>query len=1082
MKKSNRIFTKAIGVLLVAALLFVSMLALPLSVSAATDYYVRGTFTNWDAREDFKMTRVSGDDYTLTVTIPAGDHKFKIATQDWSFNFPNSDEPLQLASDTTLRFDANMNYRTFKVTEVELTPNYITLSTAKEKVRLSCCWYGHSDLKLCDKTSYVGYTSAEDESTLWNIVPISGENKVYIISYSSNKYMALDGDAVALKDTADESCEWLIDNVTGNYRFVPASDTARVINIEALSDKADCTEVPITYHSAQFKMNYTDFSYTMGTDTITDTMGTATATNGTSITSNVSGKDKTWTLNNDISSAPTFKAENTPMLEAVYNLSVEETIINQFESKFGTAFYTGENWKKVWTRDTAMSCQYCLADIFPDISLNCAKEKVVGSGNKMLLEEDTGSGGSYPVSSDRVITMLSVWEIYLATGDKDVLDYFYDIAKNTINQDYNVIYDKESGLMRGETCGTDWRDQTYPDWTSETKDNSLTNIAEGKAASTNIIYCRVLEIMSRCADILGKGEKEVADWTAKYDSLYKAITTRLWHEDLGLYAAWEYPSYMGSPLAYKADVIANGYALMFGIGSEEQLQSIAENYPLVTYGAPTVYPQKQGALHNANKVYHNRGVWPGWEATLMLGAGENGYDALSEEIWNSCVRGCATSLTNKEVIDFTTGEGIESSRQLWSVAGTIAGYYKVLYGMIYSEDGLKFEPYVPDWCEGPFTLSNYPYRDATLTINLSGKGSVIQSIKVDGKAVDADCILPADISGAHTIDIVVAKDEAKAEKINLNDDTNHVVCPALPSLVLNGSLLRWSMKPGYTYKLWDGTQYIDLDGSYTSMTVPDDGKYHCYSLVAISDDGVWSEMSAPKVYCPDSLTIKVEAESGTFKTSNLRTSPSGYSGSGVVDDSMSNTSAVSVTVDAPKAGVYMMDCVYNNHNSQYDPTSSSNCAIRSVYVNGEDAGALVFPVVNYDYQISTHLPVELKAGKNEVTIVYDKDNNFYDTNMSGTVNNVQYDYFTFREASALFDYEAPVEKYILGDVDGSGGVEIVDATIIQRKLAKLAVDNYDEIAADADADGEITIVDATTIQRYLAKLLKNSNVGKEFEK
>ena len=171
---------------------------------------------------------------------------------------------------------------------------------------------------------------------------------------------------------------------------------------------------------------------------------------------------------------------------------------------------------------------------------------------------------------------------------------------------------------------------------------------------------------------MGKGDE--AQLQAKYDALYEAVTTRLWHDELGCYAAWEYPSYMGAPLAYKIDCIANGYALWFNIGSEEQLKSIAENYPLVTYGANVVYPNKQGELEHKDRVYHNRGVWPGWEAQLMLAGGQHGYDELSEEIWNSCITAAATSLVNKEVVDFTTGEGIHVNHQLWSIAATLSGY------------------------------------------------------------------------------------------------------------------------------------------------------------------------------------------------------------------------------------------------------------------------------------------------------------------------------------------------------------------------------------------------------------------------
>ena len=70
------------------------------------------------------------------------------------------------------------------------------------------------------------------------------------------------------------------------------------------------------------------------------------------------------------------------------------------------------------------------------------------------------------------------------------------------------------------------------------------------------------------------------------------------------------------------------------------------------------------------------------------------------------------------------------------------------------------------------------------------------------------------------------------------------------------------------------------------------------------------------------------------------------------------------------------------------------------------------------------------------------------------------------------------EEYLLGDVDSDGEVTIIDATFIQRKLASLHVESYNETAADTDGDGEITILDATFIQRWLANLPSNDNIGK----
>lgn len=67
--------------------------------------------------------------------------------------------------------------------------------------------------------------------------------------------------------------------------------------------------------------------------------------------------------------------------------------------------------------------------------------------------------------------------------------------------------------------------------------------------------------------------------------------------------------------------------------------------------------------------------------------------------------------------------------------------------------------------------------------------------------------------------------------------------------------------------------------------------------------------------------------------------------------------------------------------------------------------------------------------------------------------------------------------YVLGDVDNDGKVSVLDATAIQRSLAKLSVSAYNAKAADADQDAKVTVLDATAIQRYLAKLSTNPRVG-----
>lgn len=64
-------------------------------------------------------------------------------------------------------------------------------------------------------------------------------------------------------------------------------------------------------------------------------------------------------------------------------------------------------------------------------------------------------------------------------------------------------------------------------------------------------------------------------------------------------------------------------------------------------------------------------------------------------------------------------------------------------------------------------------------------------------------------------------------------------------------------------------------------------------------------------------------------------------------------------------------------------------------------------------------------------------------------------------------YDISDDLVIIGDADGDGDVSIIDATVIQRKLAEYSVVSFNTKAADVDGDG-LDITDATKIQRYLA--------------
>ena len=82
----------------------------------------------------------------------------------------------------------------------------------------------------------------------------------------------------------------------------------------------------------------------------------------------------------------------------------------------------------------------------------------------------------------------------------------------------------------------------------------------------------------------------------------------------------------------------------------------------------------------------------------------------------------------------------------------------------------------------------------------------------------------------------------------------------------------------------------------------------------------------------------------------------------------------------------------------------------------------------------------------------------------------------------IFKVAVPAGTYKLGDSDLDGKVTIIDATVIQRCLAKLiSEDELNKACADVDGDTKLSILDATNIQRYLAKLHTDYKIGEIIE-
>ena len=115
------------------------------------------------------------------------------------------------------------------------------------------------------------------------------------------------------------------------------------------------------------------------------------------------------------------------LMDALYAMSLEEMVLNIRPD--GT-FMAGKLWDGVWTRDISYSILLSLAIVAPDV----AKESLMRKVSDGRIIQDTGTGGSWPVSTDRMIWSLAAWEVYNVTGDREWLNTAYQIVKNRLRQ------------------------------------------------------------------------------------------------------------------------------------------------------------------------------------------------------------------------------------------------------------------------------------------------------------------------------------------------------------------------------------------------------------------------------------------------------------------------------------------------------------------------------------------------------------------------------------------------------------------------------------------------------------------------
>ena len=673
--------------------------------------------------------------------------------------------------------------------------------------------------------------------------------------------------------------------------------------------------------------------------------------------------EQEWTRRNDLSSYPRLTTPNR-LHQAIYNMGLDE-MVNAVEPD--TTLRTGKEWAGVWTRDVSYSIILSMAALQPEASMISLMKKVNPSGQ---IIQDTGSGGAWPISTDRMIWVVAAYEVYKVTGDRKWLEKVYPIALRSIEKDRKSVM-SENGLVKGETSFIDWREQSYPRW-MQTAD-----IAQSEAMGTNVLYAAALKAVAEMAQDLG--HKKVAEEYARESAdLAARIDKTFYMPDKGYYGMYTYGR-NSRILNPRAETLGESLAILYDIAPAERQKEISQNNPTTPYGTAIFYPQIADIPN-----YHNNALWPFVGSYWTLAQAKAGNEQGTLEGIAAIFRPAALFATNKENFNLDNGDyytELNSSNMLWSLAGNLALTQQVLFGIHFEKDGLRIAPFVPKALEGDRSLDNFPYRGARLDIEVKGYGAKVKSLTLNGKSIDPTKTIPAK-QLAKGGKIVVEMDNEPIPEMKVNHQPNRKapltpttwfdVLPTTKStLRVRSNLLKWNpieyikeyvvLKNGEEVARTNQTQYF----------AEEPGEWQ---IVGIASDGTPSFASEPRY---NGLPMMVPfLNPGTEMVSKeIKYRPTGkvegYLNRGFVETDR--------TMAPPKAkwhltrpGRYVVRVRYANGNG---PVNTENtAAIRSLTLNGEKVGTIVMPqrgVANWnDWGLSNGVILNLQPGDYEVALEY----------------------------------------------------------------------------------------------------------------
>ncbi|MFT6987494.1 MAG: hypothetical protein ACJAT7_003350 [Psychromonas sp.] len=781
----------------------------------AVDLYLKGGFSGWGAEDTYKLIFKDDAYYLDNVEFLAGIPEFKVADDVWAIDTsftvdienltqiePGNVYTLQTgdgAANMALLI-TNAGLYDFKL-EVGADLLHPTFTYTQDAPPLNYDLYIRGGFNGWSTDNQLKYIGDNIYQVIMQVAPGNHEFKLAADDWSSEWVLGeeavtaeLDNDYTMIGEGANAS---FFVTETGYYKFtVDASDaTVPVLHIVATDGSQG---VEVNPHEGRENIQKLTFAtYDDKEEVATFSADDLTAqyrSYAQSTTQERRDPGDGYVIYQEKAGQPTIRSGNLAF-DALFSLAVNETEQNSVsEIKDGgynggqaiecNCFETGAKWHYVWTRDLSYAANLGLALLDPkrvkrslEFKLSGYRDGVskptqaAGDDSGLQIVQDTGSGGSWPISTDRVTWAFGA-EKALQNLTGETRNAFalkaYKALINTVENDRKAAFDKLDGLYNGEQSFLDWREQTYASWI--TKD--IASLGSAKALSTNAAHYQALTLTAKLAT--DQGAPAVA---TKYqgwaDALKIAINKRFWLEDAGMYSSLTAGHQDLAPL-HKFDWLGQSLTIITGIADTTRANKVLANYPHSEMGAPVIFPQQPGVA-----IYHNRAIWPFVTAYGLKAAAQTGNTAVADAAYQTLFRSAALNLSNMEnlewlslkpnLLDFDnpslSGPVINSQRQLWSVGAYVGMVLEDVFGLSTTDQGINLTPFITS------KLRKDKFADSD--------SLKLQGLTLHGKVINLEILLPeaSQDDGYYAVQNVTVNGNVASQSIDWADltETNALV-------------------------------------------------------------------------------------------------------------------------------------------------------------------------------------------------------------------------------------------------------------------------------------------------------------------